>query len=43
MTVFLSKTEGKFSPYFWTMVVTCFVIPFSLLAPTGRGERSGAA
>jgi Ni/Fe-hydrogenase subunit HybB-like protein len=32
MSVFLSKTEGKFSPYFWTMVVTCFVIPFSLLA-----------
>jgi Ni/Fe-hydrogenase subunit HybB-like protein len=32
MTVFLSKTEGKFSPYFWTMFVTCFVIPFSLLA-----------
>jgi molybdopterin-containing oxidoreductase family membrane subunit len=32
MAVFLSKTEGRFSPYFWTMVATCFVIPFSLLA-----------
>ena len=32
MAVFLSKTEGKFAPQFWTMVVTCFVIPFTLLA-----------
>lgn len=32
MVVFLSKTEGAFSPLFWTMVVTCFVIPFALLA-----------
>ena len=32
MVVFLSKTEGAFSPLFWTMVVTCFVIPFTLLA-----------
>ena len=32
MAVFLSKTEGRFSPYFWTMVVTCFAIPFFLLA-----------
>ena len=32
MVVFLSKTEGKFSPLFWTMVVSCFVIPFALLA-----------
>jgi Ni/Fe-hydrogenase subunit HybB-like protein len=32
MAVFLSKTEGKFSPYFWVMVVTCFLIPFTLLA-----------
>jgi len=32
MTVFLSKTEGQFAPLFWTMVVTCFVIPFTLLA-----------
>jgi molybdopterin-containing oxidoreductase family membrane subunit len=32
MIVFLSKTEGAFSPLFWTMVVTCFVIPFAFLA-----------
>jgi len=32
MVVFLSKMEGTFSPQFWTMVVTCFVIPFALLA-----------
>jgi molybdopterin-containing oxidoreductase family membrane subunit len=31
MVVFLSKTEGPFSPFFWTMVVSCFVIPFALL------------
>ena len=29
MAIFLSKTEGRFSPFFWTMVVTCFVIPFA--------------
>ena len=32
MSVFLSKVEGRFAPQFWTMVVTCFVIPFTLLA-----------
>ncbi|HSP13614.1 MAG TPA: NrfD/PsrC family molybdoenzyme membrane anchor subunit [Thermoanaerobaculia bacterium] len=32
MAVFLSKTEGKFSPLFWTMVFCCFVVPFTLLA-----------
>jgi molybdopterin-containing oxidoreductase family membrane subunit len=32
MAIFLSKTEGPFSPLFWTMVMTCFVIPFILLA-----------
>ena len=32
MVIFLSKTEGRFSPFFWTMVVTCFVIPFAMLA-----------
>lgn len=31
MAVFLAKTQGQFAPYFWIMVVTCFVIPFSLL------------
>ncbi len=32
MVVFLSKTKGSFSPLFWTMVATCFVVPFALLA-----------
>jgi molybdopterin-containing oxidoreductase family membrane subunit len=32
MVVFLSKTEGRFSPLFWAMVAFCFVIPFALLA-----------
>jgi Ni/Fe-hydrogenase subunit HybB-like protein len=32
MAVFLSKTEGAFSPLFWTMVFCCFVVPFTLLA-----------
>ncbi len=32
MVVFLSKTEGKFAFLFWTMVVCCFVIPFTFLA-----------
>jgi molybdopterin-containing oxidoreductase family membrane subunit len=31
MTIFLSKVEGPFAPYFWTMVVCCFVIPLALL------------
>jgi molybdopterin-containing oxidoreductase family membrane subunit len=32
MAVFLSKTEGKFSPLFWLQVCACFVVPFALLA-----------
>jgi molybdopterin-containing oxidoreductase family membrane subunit len=32
MVVFLLKTEGRFSPLFWAMVVFCFVIPLALLA-----------
>ena len=31
MAVFLSKTEGEFAPYFWTMVVACVAIPLALL------------
>jgi molybdopterin-containing oxidoreductase family membrane subunit len=31
MEVFRSKTEGEFSPYFWIMVTSCFVIPMALL------------
>jgi Ni/Fe-hydrogenase subunit HybB-like protein len=32
MVIFLSKVEGAFAPYFWTMVATCLVIPVALLA-----------
>jgi molybdopterin-containing oxidoreductase family membrane subunit len=32
LVVFYSKLTGRFAPLFWTMVVTCFVIPFSLLS-----------
>ncbi|RMF87315.1 MAG: polysulfide reductase [Nitrospinota bacterium] len=31
MTVFYSKITGEFAPYFWTMVASCFVIPFTIL------------
>jgi molybdopterin-containing oxidoreductase family membrane subunit len=30
--VFMEKFTGKYAPHFWIMVVTCFVIPFTLLA-----------
>ena len=39
MSIFLSKVSGDFAPYFWTMFVTCFVIPFALLA-NGRTRRT---
>jgi molybdopterin-containing oxidoreductase family membrane subunit len=32
MIVFLSKVEGEFSAYFWTMIVACVVVPVGLLA-----------
>ena len=32
MTVFLVEDVGPFAPLFWTMVVSCFVIPLALLA-----------
>jgi molybdopterin-containing oxidoreductase family membrane subunit len=31
MTVFYAKIRGPYAPYFWTMFVTCFIIPFSIL------------
>ena len=31
LQVFYSKLTGRFAPLFWTMVVTCFVIPAGLL------------
>jgi molybdopterin-containing oxidoreductase family membrane subunit len=32
LTVFWSKFIGSYAPYFWTMVVCCFVIPLIILA-----------
>lgn len=32
LIVFYSKLTGRFSPIFWVMVTTCFVIPVPLLA-----------
>lgn len=32
MTVFNARLFGQFAWYFWTMVATCFVIPFVILA-----------
>jgi Ni/Fe-hydrogenase subunit HybB-like protein len=32
MAVFYAKVTGRYAPYFWTMVVTCFVIPLLILA-----------
>ena len=31
MAVFWEKVTGRYAPYFWTMVVCCFVIPMSIL------------
>ncbi|MEW6488012.1 MAG: NrfD/PsrC family molybdoenzyme membrane anchor subunit [Thermodesulfobacteriota bacterium] len=33
MAVWWSKVSGPYAPQFWTMVVTCFVIPMICLAP----------
>ena len=30
--VFNAKLFGRYAPFFWTMVATCFVIPFGILA-----------
>jgi Ni/Fe-hydrogenase subunit HybB-like protein len=32
MTVLNEKLTGRYAPYFWTMVASCFVIPFTILA-----------
>jgi len=31
MSIFWMKLTGPFAPHFWTMVVTCFVIPVAIL------------
>jgi Ni/Fe-hydrogenase subunit HybB-like protein len=32
MAVFYAKVTGPYAPYFWTMFVTCFIIPFAILS-----------
>lgn len=32
LSVFWSKFTGPYAPYFWTMVVCCFLIPMTILA-----------
>ncbi|MBI4585381.1 MAG: polysulfide reductase NrfD [Planctomycetes bacterium] len=32
MKVFNAKLFGPYAPYFWTMVLTCFVLPFIILS-----------
>lgn len=32
LAVFTSKLTGLFAPYFWAMVVACFIVPFTILA-----------
>jgi molybdopterin-containing oxidoreductase family membrane subunit len=32
LSIFFEKMTGQYAPYFWLMVLTCFVIPFVLLA-----------
>jgi molybdopterin-containing oxidoreductase family membrane subunit len=32
LTVFWAKFTGPYAPYFWTMVVCCFIIPLVILA-----------
>lgn len=32
MEIFRSKIAGPYAFYFWTMVICCFVVPFSILA-----------
>ncbi|MBI5442250.1 MAG: polysulfide reductase NrfD [Deltaproteobacteria bacterium] len=33
MAVWWEKIGGRYAPHFWTMFLTCFVIPFTCLAP----------
>ena len=40
ITVFNARVFGRFAPFFWLMVVTCFVVPFTILAnPRTRTVR----
>ncbi len=42
MAVFNAKLFGRFAPFFWTMVVSCFVVPFTILANNRARGRSRA-
>lgn len=41
MVIFWSKLSGAYAPLFWTMFVTCFVIPFSVLVSPWRNTVAG--
>ncbi len=41
MSIFFEKMSGKYAPQFWTMVVTCFVIPFSILVNSKTRNVTG--
>ncbi len=41
LVVFYSKLTGRFAPIFWTMFVTCFLIPVALLARAGTRTVTG--
>lgn len=32
IAVFDAKVSGPYAPYFWTMFITCFIVPFVILA-----------
>jgi len=41
MEIFWMKVTGAFAPHFWTMVVTCFVIPVAILCNKRTRTISG--
>ena len=41
LVIFYSKLTGKYSPPFWAMVATCFVIPFTVLISPLRRKVVG--
>ncbi|MBI5015373.1 MAG: polysulfide reductase NrfD [Deltaproteobacteria bacterium] len=41
MAVWWAKVGGRYAPQFWTMFITCFVIPFAFLAPTRMRTITG--
>ena len=42
LDVLYSKFTGEYAPYFWTMVATCFVIPFSILSNRNTRTITGS-